>query len=107
MSQSFRPVIAFMTDFGTGDGDVGVMKAVALGITTDAQIVDITHDIAPPNVASAAWILATAYRYFPKGTVYICVVDPGWAVRGAPSLCMPGTGTLSAPIMDCLATCSR
>ncbi|HLI91228.1 MAG TPA: SAM-dependent chlorinase/fluorinase [Ktedonobacteraceae bacterium] len=77
MSQSFRPVIAFMTDFGTGDGDVGVMKGVALGITPDAQIVDITHDIAPQNVASAAWILATAYRYFPKGTVYICVVDPG------------------------------
>jgi S-adenosylmethionine hydrolase len=77
MNQFFRPVIAFMTDFGTGDGDVGVMKGVALGITPDAQIVDITHDIAPQNVASGAWILASGYRYFPENTVFICVVDPG------------------------------
>lgn len=81
MSQAFssavRPVVAFMTDFGSGDGDVGVMKGVVLGIAPDAQLVDITHDVAPQNVPSGAWILAAAYRYFPKGTVYNCVVDPG------------------------------
>lgn len=78
MSQSsIRPVVAFMTDFGLGDGDVGVMKGVVLGITPEAQIVDITHDVAPQNVASGAWILAASYRYFPKGTVFVCVVDPG------------------------------
>ncbi|GHO92058.1 hypothetical protein KSF_021060 [Reticulibacter mediterranei] len=78
MSQSsIRPVVAFMTDFGLGDGDVGVMKGVALGITPEAQIVDITHDVAPQNVSSGAWILAASYRYFPKGTVFVCVVDPG------------------------------
>jgi S-adenosylmethionine hydrolase len=78
MSQSsIRPVVAFMTDFGLGDGDVGVMKGVVLGITPEAQIVDITHDVAPQNVPSGAWILAASYRYFPKGTVFVCVVDPG------------------------------
>ncbi len=72
-----RPVIALLTDFGIGDGDVGVMKGVIAGITPDAQIIDITHNVAPQNILSAAWILTSAYRYFPKNTVYVCVVDPG------------------------------
>src|SRR5947207_2897353 len=70
-------VIAMMTDFGLGDGDVGVMKGVIAGITPQAHIIDITHDVAPQNVPSGAWILASAYRYFPQGTVFVCVVDPG------------------------------
>lgn len=74
---SIRPVIAFMTDFGLDDGDVGVLKGVALGIAADAQLIDITHTVAPQNVASGAWILAASYRYFPRGTVFVCVVDPG------------------------------
>src|SRR6266849_6939730 len=72
-----RPVIALMTDFGMGDGDVGVMKGVIAGITSDAHIIDITHNVAPQNVPSGAWILASAYRYFPKNTSFVCVVDPG------------------------------
>jgi S-adenosylmethionine hydrolase len=79
-----RPVIALMTDFGIGDGDVGVMKGVIAGITPDAHIIDITHHVAPQNVSSGAWILAASYRYFPKNTVFICVVDPGvGSTRGA------------------------
>ena len=66
-----------MTDFGIGDGDVGVMKGVIAGITPDAHIIDITHNVMPQNVPSGAWILASSYRYFPKNTVYVCVVDPG------------------------------
>lgn len=72
-----RPIIAFMTDFGLGDGDVGVLKGVVLGIVPDAHPIDITHDVAPQRVASGAWILAASYRYFPPETVFICVVDPG------------------------------
>ncbi len=72
-----RPVIALMTDFGIGDGDVGVMKAVIAGITPYAHIIDITHNVAPQNVSSGAWILAASYHYFPKNTVFICVIDPG------------------------------
>jgi S-adenosylmethionine hydrolase len=79
-----RPAVALMTDFGLGDGDVGVMKGVIAGIAPQAQIIDITHEIAPQNVASPAWILSTAYRYFPVGTVFVCVIDPGvGSSRGA------------------------
>ena len=73
-----------MTDFGIGDGDVGVMKGVITGITPDAHIIDITHNVGAQNVPSGAWILAAAYRYFPKDTVFVCVVDPGvGSTRGA------------------------
>ena len=82
-----RPVIALMTDFGIGDGDVGVMKGVIVGITPEAHIIDITHNVGPQNVSSGAWILAAGYRYFPKNTVFICVVDPGvGSTRGAIAL---------------------
>ena len=84
LSRSTRPIVAMMTDFGLGDGDVGVMKGVIAGISPEAQIIDITHDIAPQNVPSAAWILAASYRYFPSGTVFVCVIDPGvGSSRGA------------------------
>jgi S-adenosylmethionine hydrolase len=66
-----------MTDFGLGESDVGVMKAVIVGITPDVHIIDITHDVPPQNVPSGAWILSYGYRYYPKGTVFVCVVDPG------------------------------
>jgi S-adenosylmethionine hydrolase len=72
-----RPVVTFLTDFGSADGYVGVMKGVVLSIISDVQLVDITHAIAPQDVASAAWLLATSYRYFPPQTIHVCVVDPG------------------------------
>src|SRR5438094_9975230 len=82
-----RPVIALMTDSGIGDGDVGVMKGVIAGITPDAHIIDITHNIGPQNVSSGAWVLDTSYGYFPKNTVVVCVVDPGVdSTRGAIAL---------------------
>lgn len=72
-----RPVVALMTDFGLADGDVGVMKGVIAGTASDVNIIDITHEVAPQNISSGAWILASIYRYFPKNTVFVCVVDPG------------------------------
>ena len=82
-----RPVIALMTDFGIGDGDVGVMKGVIAGIIPDAHIIDITHNVGPQNVPSGAWILAAGYQYFPKNTVFVCVIDPGvGSTRGALAL---------------------
>lgn len=74
---SSRPVVALLTDFGLADGDVGVMKGVIASIAPDAHIIDITHEVAPQNIPSGAWILATAYRYFPQSTIFVCVVDPG------------------------------
>jgi S-adenosyl-L-methionine hydrolase (adenosine-forming) len=72
-----RPVITYLTDFGTSESYVGVMKGVVLNICADVQLVDITHDIVPQQIAVAAWQLSTYYRYFPVGTIHVCVVDPG------------------------------
>ncbi len=69
--------IALMTDFGLEDTYVGVMKAVILTVCRDAQIVDITHSIQPQNVREAAFALLNSHRYFPAGTVFCVVVDPG------------------------------
>ena len=72
-----RPVIALLTDFGTRDHYAGTMKGVALGICPDVTLVDISHDIAPHDVLGGALELAAAYRYFPAGTIFLVVVDPG------------------------------
>jgi len=72
-----RPVIALLTDFGTRDHYVGTMKGVALGICPDAALVDITHDVPAHDVLAGALELAAAYKYFPAGTVFLVVVDPG------------------------------
>jgi S-adenosylmethionine hydrolase len=72
-----RPVIALLTDFGTIDHYAGTMKGVILGICPDATLVDISHDIPPHDVAAGALELAAAYKYFPAGTIFVAVVDPG------------------------------
>ena len=72
-----RPVIALLTDFGTRDHYAGTMKGVALGICPDATLVDISHGVAAHDVVGAALELAASYRYFPAGTIFLVVVDPG------------------------------
>lgn len=72
-----RPVIALLTDFGTTDHYVGVMKGVIAGICPDATVIDITHEVPPQDVRSAAVSLASSWRYFPDGTIFVAVVDPG------------------------------
>ena len=72
-----RPVIALLTDFGTRDHYAGAMRGVALGICPDATLVDITHDVEPQDVLGGALELAAAFKYFPAGTTFLAVVDPG------------------------------
>ena len=72
-----RPIVALMTDFGTRDHYSGVMKGVVLGICPDVTLVDITHDLPPHDIAFAANELAATYKYFPSGTIFLVVVDPG------------------------------
>jgi S-adenosylmethionine hydrolase len=72
-----RPVIALLTDFGTRDHYVGTMKGVMLGICSEATLVDVTHDIPAHDVLAGALELAAAYKYFPSGTIFLVVVDPG------------------------------
>src|SRR5256886_14835179 len=72
-----RPVIALLTAFGSKDHYAGTMKGGALGICPDATLVDISHDLPPHDVLGAALELAAAYKYFPAGTIFLVVVDPG------------------------------
>jgi S-adenosyl-L-methionine hydrolase (adenosine-forming) len=72
-----RPLIALLSDFGSRDHYAGTMKGVMLGICPDVALVDITHEIRPHDVLEGALQLAAACRYFPAGTVFLAVVDPG------------------------------
>ena len=72
-----RPIVAFLSDFGTKDHYAGTMKAVVLGVCPDATLVDIGHEIPAHDVLAGALELAACYRYFPAGTVFLVVVDPG------------------------------
>ena len=71
------PVIALLSDFGARDHYAGTMKGVILGISPDAVLVDLTHEIPPHDVLQGALQLAAACRYFPPGTIFLAVVDPG------------------------------
>lgn len=72
-----KPLITFTTDFGTSDHFAGTMKGVVLGIAPTARIVDITHEVQPFEVTDGAYTIAQTYRYFPKKTIHVVVVDPG------------------------------
>ena len=71
------PLITLTTDFGLADEYVGVMKGVILSINPAVKIVDITHHIRPQDLHGAAYAIGAAYRYFPAGSIHVCVVDPG------------------------------
>src|SRR5271169_3934032 len=71
------PIVTLTTDFGLSDHYVGVMKGVILGICPRAQLVDISHQVTPFQTGEGAYVIAQAYRYFPKKTVHLVVVDPG------------------------------
>jgi S-adenosylmethionine hydrolase len=71
------PVLTLTTDFGLSDHYVGSMKGVILGICPRAQLVDISHQVAPYAIAEGAFLIAQAYRWFARGTVHVVVVDPG------------------------------
>ena len=72
-----KALITLTTDFGTTDHFAGTMKGVILGIAPNAQIVDISHEVQAFEVTDGAFTIAEAYRYFPKKTIHVVVVDPG------------------------------
>jgi S-adenosyl-L-methionine hydrolase (adenosine-forming) len=71
------PIITLLTDYGTSDSYVGEVKGVLLTLAPLVTLVDLTHEIAPGDVAAAGYILARAWSRFPPGTVHLAVVDPG------------------------------
>lgn len=72
-----RRYIGLLTDFGLTDNFVSLMKATILSINPDVEIIDISHQIEPGNIRQGAFILLTSVDYFPEGTIFVAVVDPG------------------------------
>ncbi|NVM45593.1 MAG: SAM-dependent chlorinase/fluorinase [Candidatus Lokiarchaeota archaeon] len=78
MAKLHKRIIGLITDFGPkGQHYVASMKGVILNINSEVNIVDISHSIAPFSIIEASYIFNTTYRYYPEGTVFIIVVDPG------------------------------
>jgi S-adenosylmethionine hydrolase len=71
------PIIALITDFGAIDPFVGIMKGVIAKISPGIELIDITHNIPPGDIRRAAIILWQSKSYFPSGTIFLTVVDPG------------------------------
>lgn len=80
------PVITLTTDFGDSDHFVGVMKGVILSIAPRCTIVDITHQVSPYEIVEGAFTISEAWRYFPKKTIHVAVVDPGVGTARRPIL---------------------
>lgn len=90
-------IIALLTDFGTDDHYVGVMKGVMHRICSDALMIDITHEVKRQSVRSGAIVLANSYRFFEKGTVFLIVVDPGVGSSRKPVVARAGDYWFVAP----------
>jgi hypothetical protein len=100
--------IALLTDFGEKDFFVPSLKAVIAGINPEARTIDITHEVPSFDIRAASFILFSCYRYFPKGTVFLAVVDPGVASGRAILLAQtkkyffiaPDNGLLTLPLRN-------
>jgi len=90
-------LITITTDFGTRDGYVGTMKGVIAGIAPDVPCIDITQEIPPKDVRSAAYVLWTALPYFPPESIHVVVVDPGVGTARRPVAARTLWGTLVGP----------
>ena len=101
------PVVTLLTDFGTTDGYVGEMKGVLSASCPSAQLIDISHDVAPQDVEAARLALARYWRRFPEGAVHLVVIDPGVGTNrpaiavesGGRFLVGPDNGVLSPALL--------
>lgn len=75
--QKQPPTVVFLSDFGTKDDSVALCKGVMYTITPGLRVVDLTHDVPPYDIRTAGRLVAGAAPYYPKGTVFVAVVDPG------------------------------
>ncbi len=91
------PLITLMSDFGSRDSYVAAMKGVILTILPNARIVDITHDIPPFAIASAAYTLKNCCFDFPKESIHVAVVDPGVGSERRPLLLQAAEHTFIGP----------
>jgi hypothetical protein len=75
--QKYPPTIVFMTDFGVVDDSVAICRGVMYGIMPNVRIVDLTHEVMPFSILDGARFLFGATPYYPTGTVFVVVIDPG------------------------------
>jgi hypothetical protein len=92
-----RPIVTLTTDFGLKDPYVAEMKAVILGISPDATIIDVSHKIEKFKIRMGAYVLASASPYFPKGTIHVAIVDPGVGTTRRPILIQTKHGYYVGP----------
>jgi S-adenosylmethionine hydrolase len=81
-----------MTDFGTLDDAVAVCKGVIKSIAPEAEIIDLTHQVTPFSIGEGARLLARTSQYYPRGTIFLTVVDPGVGTRRRSIVVMTGRG---------------
>ncbi len=101
-------IITLLTDFGHQDPFVGIMKGVILGLSPNAVVVDLCHDMAAYDVLTGSFLLQSAVPFFPSGTIHVAVVDPGVGGSRRPILAhiddqffvAPDNGLLSYPMAD-------
>jgi S-adenosyl-L-methionine hydrolase (adenosine-forming) len=91
------PLITLLTDFGSAEAFVGIMKGVMLSINPDARLVDLSHAVPPQHIMAGALLLRSAVPFFPQGTVHLVVVDPGVGSSRRPILIETDTGFLVGP----------
>ena len=96
-SMPHRPVISLMTDFGSSDPFVGVMKGVIAGICPAANVIDLTHGVAAFSLLDGALAIWQGWRYFPAETIHVIVVDPGVGSERLPILARMGHHWFVAP----------
>jgi S-adenosyl-L-methionine hydrolase (adenosine-forming) len=72
-----RPLIVFLSDFGTIDDAVAICKGAMVSVAPDVEIIDLTHQVTPYSIVEGARLLARTAPYYPVGTVFVAVVDPG------------------------------
>ena len=87
-----RRALVLSSDFGTTERFVASMKGVALSVDADLQVHDLTHHIEPFNVWQASYMLAGTIDYWPKGTVFVSVVDPGVGTSRRSVVAKTGSG---------------
>ena len=92
-----KRIITLTTDFGVDDHYVGSMKGVVLGINNEAVITDITHGIPKYDIFKAAYTLRNFYKYFPKDSIHVVVVDPGVGSERKPIIVQTEEGIFIGP----------
>jgi S-adenosylmethionine hydrolase len=90
-------IVTLLSDFGSADAFVGVMKGVILSINAEVQLVDLTHTVPPHQILPAALVLRSAAPFFPTGTTHVAVVDPGVGSARQPIVIEAARGYLVGP----------